>query len=61
MGFLKHAAPISGAANKFGFSHMHDVQLQAYSALTDSLGMVSDKETAKYLDGLEVSLGPVHA
>lgn len=61
MGFLKHAAPISVAASKFGLSHMHGVQLQAYSALTESLGMVSDKDTAKHLDGLDVSLGPVQA
>lgn len=61
MGFLKHATPISTAAKKFGLAHIHDSQLKAFSALTDSLGMVGDKETTQHLDGLERSIGAAHA
>lgn len=55
MGFLRYATPISLAAEKFGLAHMHSVQLQAFSALTETLGTASDKDTAKYLDGLDNS------
>lgn len=61
LGFLRHATPISAAADKFGLAQMHTTQLQAFAALSDSLGLTNDKEAAQHLDILEAQRGPEQA